>query len=85
MDARRNGRAHEGLYNYRKHRLAARAGKVEDDGYEDRSLAYQSLVREVLEAQRTELNRLRSDGTISADVMRRLERELDLEDQRLEI
>jgi CPA1 family monovalent cation:H+ antiporter len=43
------------------------------------------MVREVLEAQRAELLRLRADGTISADVMRRLERELDLEDQRLEI
>jgi NhaP-type Na+/H+ or K+/H+ antiporter len=74
-----------GLYEYRKRRLAARAGRIEDDGYEDRSVAYQTLVREVLEAQRSELQRLRAEGTISADVMRRLERELDLEDQRLEI
>jgi CPA1 family monovalent cation:H+ antiporter len=74
-----------GLYDYRKRRLAAQAGKVEDDGYEDRSVAYQTLVREVLEAQRAELLRLRAAGTISAEVMRRLERELDLEDQRLEI
>jgi Na+/H+ antiporter len=74
-----------GLYEYRKRRLAARAGRIEDDGYEDRSVAYQTMVREVLEAQRAELLRLRADGTISADVMRRLERELDLEDQRLEI
>jgi CPA1 family monovalent cation:H+ antiporter len=74
-----------GLYEYRKRRLAARAGRIEDDGYEDRSVAYQTLVREILEAQRAELQRLRADGTISADVMRTLERELDLEDQRLEI
>lgn len=73
------------LYDYRKRRLAARAGKIEDDGYENRSVAYQTLVREVLEAQRAELLRLRAAGTISAEVMRRLERELDLEDQRLEI
>jgi hypothetical protein len=25
------------IYEYRKRRLAARAGKIEDDGYEDRS------------------------------------------------
>ncbi len=74
-----------GLYEYRKRRLSARAGRIEDDGYEDRSVAYQTLVREVLEAQRAELLRLRADGTISAEVMRRVERELDLEDQRLEI
>jgi CPA1 family monovalent cation:H+ antiporter len=74
-----------GLYTYRKRRLAAQAGKVEDDGYEDRSMAYQTLVREVLEAQRREIVRLRNAGTISNDVMHRLERELDLEDERLEI
>jgi CPA1 family monovalent cation:H+ antiporter len=72
-------------YRYRKTRLAARAGKVEDDGYEDRSLAYQTIVRELLEAQRHEVVRLRNAGEISNDVMHRIERELDLEDQRLEI
>jgi CPA1 family monovalent cation:H+ antiporter len=74
-----------GLYEYRRRRLKARAGKIEDDGYEDRSVAYQTLVREVLEAQRAEIVRLRNEGTISNDLMHRLERELDLEDQRLEI
>jgi CPA1 family monovalent cation:H+ antiporter len=74
-----------GAYEYRRRRLKARAGKVEDDGYEDRSFAYQTLLREVLEAQRGEIVRLRNEGTISNDVMHRLERELDLEDERLEI
>ena len=72
-------------YEYRKRRLAARAGKIEDDGYEDRSFAYQTILREVLEAQRAEIVRLRNEGTISNEVMHRIERELDLEDQRLEI
>lgn len=74
-----------GAYRYRKNRLAARAGKVEDDGYEDRSVAYQTMVREVLEAQRREIVHLRNSGEISNDIMHRIERELDLEDQRLEI
>jgi CPA1 family monovalent cation:H+ antiporter len=74
-----------GLYDYRRRRLKARAGKIEDDGYEDRSQAYQRVVREVLEAQRAAVVALRNDGTISNDVMHRIERELDLEDQRLEI
>ena len=74
-----------GAYEYRKNRLAARAGKREDDGFEDRSLAYQTMLREVLEAQRREIVRLRNEGVISNEVMHRLERELDLEDQRLEI
>ena len=74
-----------GLYNYRRRRLKARAGKIEDDGYEDRSFSYQTILREVLEAQRAEIVRLRNQGTISNEVMHRLERELDLEDERLEI
>src|SRR4029453_11289528 len=73
------------MYEYRKRRLAARAGKIEDEGFEDRSLAYQTIVREVLEAQRAAGVRLRNEGTISNDMMHRIERELDLEDERLEI
>jgi Na+/H+ antiporter len=73
------------MYEYRKRRLAARAGKIEDEGFEDRSVAYQTAVREVLEAQRREIVRLRNEGAISNDVMHRIERELDLEDERLEI
>ncbi|HEV8424389.1 MAG TPA: Na+/H+ antiporter [Actinomycetes bacterium] len=74
-----------GLYQFRHRRLKARAGIFEDDGTEDRSLAYQRLVRELLEAQRHAIVRLRNQGTISNDVMHRIERELDLEDTRLEI
>jgi Na+/H+ antiporter len=74
-----------GLYEYRKRRFAARAGKIEDDGYEDRSLAYQHMVQIVLGAQRNALVRLRDDGEISNDVMNRVLRELDLEESRLEI
>jgi Na+/H+ antiporter len=73
------------LYQYRKRRFAARAGKLEDDGYEDRSLAYQRMVQSVLGAQREALVRLRSDGDVSNEVMNRIVRELDLEESRLEI
>jgi monovalent cation/hydrogen antiporter len=73
------------LYRYRKRRFAARAGKIEDDGYEDRSLSYQQLMHELLAAQRLALVQLRNDGVISSDVMRRVERDLDLEETRLEI
>jgi monovalent cation/hydrogen antiporter len=75
----------QGLYEFRRRRLKARAGKIEDDGTEDRSLAYQRLVRELLEAQRQAIVRLRNQGAISNEVMHRIERELDLEDTRLEI
>jgi monovalent cation/hydrogen antiporter len=74
-----------GAYEFRRRRLKARVGKIEDDGYEDRSLAYQRLVRELLEAQRRTIVRLRNQGVISNEVMHRVERDLDLEDSRLEI
>jgi Na+/H+ antiporter len=73
------------LYDYRRRRFAAQAGDAEDDGYEDRSFSYQRLMRELLDAQRAALLRLRNQGEISSDTMRRVERDLDLEDSRLEI
>ncbi len=73
-------------YEYRRRRLASRAGDADDDeDYEHRARKYQKMVRAVLDAQRDELVRLRDSGAISNEVMHRLERELDLEDERLEI
>jgi monovalent cation/hydrogen antiporter len=75
-----------GMYEYRRSRLAARAGETDDgDGYEHRSRKYQKMVRAVLDSQRAEIVRMRNAGEISNEVMHRLERELDLEDERLEI
>jgi monovalent cation/hydrogen antiporter len=74
-----------GLYEYRQRRFGARAGKVEDDGYEDRALTYQQMVQSVLAAQREALVRLRNEGVISNEVMNRVVREFDLEESRLEI
>jgi monovalent cation/hydrogen antiporter len=74
------------LYEFRTRRFAAQAGEADDgDGIEHRSRKYQKAVRSVLDAQRAELVRLRNTGEISNEVMHRLERELDLEDERLEI
>jgi NhaP-type Na+/H+ or K+/H+ antiporter len=75
-----------GLYRFRQRRFKVRAGKMEDeDGIEDRSMAYQRLIHAVSTAQRMAVVQLRNDGEISSDVMHRLERELDLEESRLEI
>ena len=74
------------LYEFRRRRFKIQAGKIEDeDGLEDRSLAYQRLMHEVYAAQRDELIRMRNGREISADVMRRVERDLDLEESRLEV
>jgi CPA1 family monovalent cation:H+ antiporter len=74
-----------GLYEYRKRRFAAQAGKIDDDGYEDRSLVYQQMVQVVLAAQRDALVRMRGEGKLSNEAMNRILRELDLEESRLEI
>jgi CPA1 family monovalent cation:H+ antiporter len=74
------------LLEFRQRRVKVRAGKIEDeDGIEERSLAYQRLMRELYVAQRRAVVELRNGGTISNDVMHRIERELDLEESRLEI
>jgi CPA1 family monovalent cation:H+ antiporter len=73
------------FYEYRKRRFAARAGKIEDAGYEDQTLAYQQTLQAVLRAQREALLRMRSDGELSNETMNRILRELDLEETRLEI
>jgi CPA1 family monovalent cation:H+ antiporter len=82
-----------GVYSYRQRRFTALSregdfdGGIDGDGidYETRSVAYQRLVRELLDAQRSAVLDLRDRGEINDDVLRRIERELDLEDSRLEI
>jgi CPA1 family monovalent cation:H+ antiporter len=71
------------MYRFRQRRLDGRVGVAES--LEDRSVAYQTMVREVLDAQHRAVVELRNAGEISNEVMHRIERELDLEDQRLEI
>jgi monovalent cation/hydrogen antiporter len=75
------------LYEFRHRRLSQRAGELDgdEDDLDQRSAAYQRMVREVLDAQRRRIVELRNEGRISDEVMHLLERELDLEDQRLEI
>jgi Na+/H+ antiporter len=74
------------LYEFRQRRFKIRAGKIEDeDGLEEGSLAYQRLMHEIYATQRQELVRLRNSRQISSEVMRRVERELDLEESRLEV
>jgi Na+/H+ antiporter len=74
-----------GLYGFRRNRFASRFDDDDDGAIERQSLAYQRLRRELLEAERAAVVALRRDGRISDDVMRRVERDLDLEDVRLEL
>jgi CPA1 family monovalent cation:H+ antiporter len=73
------------LYEFRRRRFATLRGDLDDeDGIVDQSLAYQRLLHAVIEAQRVAIVQMRNDGSISAEVMRRVERDLDLEETRLE-
>jgi CPA1 family monovalent cation:H+ antiporter len=83
------GQSHErlkALYDFRIRRFSSRLEEGDDDDdIEQGSQAYQHLRRKVLEAERAEMIRLRNRGEITDDIMRRMERDLDLEDARLEI
>lgn len=72
------------LYEYRIRRFSAHFDDEDDGDMEVGSLAYQRLRREVLNAERGEIIRLRNQGFINDEEMRRIERDLDLEDARLE-
>jgi CPA1 family monovalent cation:H+ antiporter len=74
------------LYEFRRRRFKIRAGKLEDEeGLEEGSLLYQQMMHDIYGHQREALYALRNSREISADVMRRVEREIDLEESRLEV
>jgi Na+/H+ antiporter len=74
-----------GLYGFRRDRFTSRFDQDDDGAIEERSLNYQRLRRELLEAERSAIVDLRHQGVISSDVERRLQRDLDLEDARLDV
>jgi monovalent cation/hydrogen antiporter len=74
-----------GLYNFRANRFRNRYHGVDDEGTEARSQQYQRLRRELLEAERQAVIGLRNQGTITEDVMQRVQRDIDLEDLRLDV
>ena len=74
-----------GAYNFRTSRFRARLDDGDDGAIESRSQDYQRLRRELLDAERAALVELRRTGVIGNDVWLRVGRDLDLEDQRLDI
>ena len=72
-----------GLYRFRIDRFSARSDPDGDGKIEKRSLKYQRLRRELLDAERHAVVEMRNTGEISDEVMRRVERDLDLEESRL--
>jgi Na+/H+ antiporter len=74
-----------GLYGFRRGRFAARFDDTDEGAIERQSLDFQRLRRELLDAERAAVVGMRNEGRINDEVMRRIERDLDLEDARLEI
>ena len=72
-----------GMYRYRARRFDALDGG-EDRSLEDRTDDYRRLMFELFDAQREELISLRNSLEISDEVRRRIERDLDLEESRLD-
>jgi monovalent cation/hydrogen antiporter len=73
-----------GLYSFRRERFMSRFDVEGDGGIEDRSADYQRLRHELLEAERRAVIGLQRSGRIDDGVARRVVRDLDLEDARLE-
>ena len=76
------------LYEFRRQRFVSRQTEQSENGeeesYEQHSQAFQRLRQELLAAEREALLKLRGEGRISDEVRRRVERDLDLEEARLE-
>jgi CPA1 family monovalent cation:H+ antiporter len=74
-----------GLLDFRRRRFAARLdGGGEDVVIDERSGRYQRLMHEIIAAERQAILDLRNRGEITDEVMRRVERDLDLEEARLD-
>jgi CPA1 family monovalent cation:H+ antiporter len=74
-----------GQYRFRSNRFRARYAGNDDDGVEERSVRFQRLRRELLDAERQAVVALRNDGVITEEVMQRVQRDIDLEDSRLDV
>jgi CPA1 family monovalent cation:H+ antiporter len=74
-----------GLYQFRRSRFAARFDQQDDGEIERRSQDYQRLRRELLDAERRAVVDLRRQGRINDEIMNLVQRDLDLEDARLDV
>jgi CPA1 family monovalent cation:H+ antiporter len=73
-----------GLFGFRRERFRSRFDPESDGAIEERSAAFQRLIRELLDAERNAVFELRRNGRIDDAVMRRVVRDLDLEEARLD-
>jgi CPA1 family monovalent cation:H+ antiporter len=76
------GRARQ-LFDYRERRFGALEDGA-DENFEARADAWRRLMYDLYDAQRQALLDLRNSGEISDDIRRRVERDIDLEETRIE-
>jgi CPA1 family monovalent cation:H+ antiporter len=74
-----------GAYQFRQRRFRARFDDGDDGAIEEQSQQFQRARRELLDAERSAIVALRNEGRIAEEVMHRLQRDLDLEDSRLDV
>ena len=74
-----------GLFGFRRERFRSRFDPESDGAVENRSANFQRLMRELLDAERNAVFELRRTRRIDDDVMRRVVRDLDLEEARLDV
>jgi Na+/H+ antiporter len=72
------------MFGFRRERFRSRFDPDSDGQIEMRSVDYQRLLRELLEAERQAVFQLRRERRIDDQVMRRVIRDLDLEEARLD-
>ncbi len=83
------GKRMRGLYEFRRRHfnalLEGRTENSEQKGYEFLTPEFRRYRRASLNAKREALQRFKDEGGISDGVLRHIERDLDLEEARLEI
>jgi NhaP-type Na+/H+ or K+/H+ antiporter len=85
-----NGRSpgnEQGMREYyeariRRYEAGIEAGEMTDE-YAESSAAWRNWRRDLIEAEREAIIRMRDGGEISPETMRRIERDLDLEESRI--
>ena len=73
-----------GAFGFRANRFRARFDDEDDGSIEERSVAYQRVMRELIAAEQSALVHLRNERVIDDNVMQRVQRDLDLEAARLD-
>jgi hypothetical protein len=74
-----------GAYTFRANRFRARFDEDDDGAIEERSVAYQRVMRELIAAEQAALLDLRNQRVIDDAVMQDVQRDLDLEAARLDV